>query len=506
VTEVCELSVVVPTRNEAANLGALHEQLMEALAGIEYEVIIVDDSNDEVTRPMLRQIAAGDRNWRVIERDPSEQGGLGTAVFAGLALAVGTAVCVMDADLQHPPSVVPRLLAAIREGADLAVASRYTTGGSAAGLAGPFRKAVSRGVSWVAQCFFAESRRTTDPLSGFFCVRQSCVAGLEMRPIGFKILLELLVCLPAIHVTDVPFAFGPRYSGVSKATLAQGVLFGRHVLSLFIYVPLTALLGKVAFSAGAGMGVFVICIAILTQLPLQPPTPWLVASGTSLLASVAVYSMVTFRSALWRVGMAGQWLLWAMGLASVAGGILSFALLAAKARAATVLVALIAQLVALAVGYGMVSYVRYRGRRLAPAVSVADELSLQALARRLGADRAWWAEALQPVDSSHRLEDMVGADLVNHVTRTRRPLLMTELPSSRPQTRVNVESFSLILVPRLNGGRRVTRIAVLARAGRTSFSARDLHAAVTWSSRQESSWLAGADDAARGTGPVPEVS
>ncbi|MGA9774740.1 MAG: polyprenol monophosphomannose synthase [Candidatus Dormiibacterota bacterium] len=481
----CELSVVIPTRNEAGTLPALYARLTQALSGISAEVLIVDDSTDTVTRPALRQIAAADSAWRVVERAATEPRGLGAAVSVGLAMARGDAVCVMDGDLQHPPAVIPALLEAVRQGADLAVASRYAPGGSALGLSGPFRKLVSKSVSWVAQAFFSETRRTTDPLSGFFCVRQRCIAGLELRPVGFKILLELLVCLPGVRVVDVPFEFAPRFAGESKATISQGILFGKHVLSLIIFVPLTALLGKVAVSAGAGMAVFVAVVALLTDLPLRPPAPWLLATVTSLLASVGVYGLLTFRSAFWRMGMAGQRLLWIAGLFSVAGGIVSFVLLTAKAHLATVLLALVALVLAQLVGSSLVTYLRHKARRATPVVSLADELSLQALARRMGADYAWWIEPQRPSEAPPRVEQLVTAEVVSHVIRSGRPVLLTELPSSRRQARINVGSFSVVLIPQLAGTRKVVRIATLARAGRTPFSARDLYTCVAWQGNQE---------------------
>ena len=485
VVKPLELSVVVPTRNEVANLAALHLELSAALGGTEYQVIVVDDSTDEATRPMLRQIASSDPRWRIIEREASEQGGLGTAVSTGMALATGDAICVIDGDLQHPPAVIPRLLQAIHGGADLVVASRYTAGGSAEGLSGPVRKGISRAVSWVAQLVFAETRRTTDPLSGFFCVRRSCIAGLELRPIGFKILLEILVCVPDIRVAEVPYAFGPRFSGESKATLAQGIMFGRHLLSLFVYVPLTALLGKVAFSAGAGMVVFVLSIAVLKGIALQSPAPWLIASAASLTVSIAAYGLMTFRSALWRLGLGGQRLLWIIGLSSAAGGIISFAVLTAKAQLATIEVALVAQMAALLVGYALATYVRYRVRHAKPLSSPADELSLQALSSRLGAQRSWWTDPGSPNQPSGRLEKLVTPEFIAHVSRTGQPLLTVELPSCRPQARVNVDRFSLMLVPHFGEDGRVERIAVLVRSGRNPFSARDLHVALEWFSRRQ---------------------
>ncbi|HUY07972.1 MAG TPA: polyprenol monophosphomannose synthase [Candidatus Dormibacteraeota bacterium] len=502
ISEGPELTVVIPTRDEVDNLGEMHRELAKSLAGIDYEVVVVDDSTDEITRPMLRQISAADNRWRILERDSSEPKGLGTAVSQGLVLARGAAICVMDADLQHPPSVIPSLLAAVVGGADLAVASRYTGGGSARGLSGPYRKAVSRMVSWVAQASFAETRRTTDPLSGFFCIRRECIAGLELRPIGFKILLELLVCLPEIRIADVPYDFGPRYSGESKATLAQGIQFGKHILSLFVYVPLTALLGKVAFSAGAGMVVFVLSIALLKSISFHGLLPWVVGSVASLLASVTSYSLMTFRSALWRTGLGGQRLMWAVGLSSVTGGILSFAVLTARARLDTIVVAVVAQLVALLAGFSFATYVRHRERRAMPLPSPADELSLQALANRLGAQRAWWADPVQTTTVPGRLEKLVTPEIIDHVTRTAQPLLTVELPSSRPQVRVNVESFSVMLVPHFEAGSRVARIAVLVRLDRTPFSTRDLHVALEWFSRRQARTFPASGNAQREWGPA----
>src|SRR5207237_7044688 len=101
------LSVVIPTRNEAGNVRQLFAELRLALADIEHEVIVVDDSSDEITRRELREIAARAPTWSVSERPAAEQTGLATAVARGMEAATGRAICVMDGDLQHPPAVVP---------------------------------------------------------------------------------------------------------------------------------------------------------------------------------------------------------------------------------------------------------------------------------------------------------------------------------------------------------------------------------------------------------------
>ncbi|MGB9483224.1 MAG: glycosyltransferase [Candidatus Dormiibacterota bacterium] len=478
------VSVVVPTRNEGPNLGALYSALSEALTGLSAEVIVVDDSTDAETRPRLRELAAADPSWRVVERAPSEQTGLATAVSTGLRLTTGGAVCVMDADLQHPPSTIPRLVASIEAGADIAVASRYMPGGSAAGLGSARRKFVSRAVCWVARSFFGEARRSTDPLSGFFCVRRDAVAGLELRPIGFKILLELLVCLPESKVVDVPYAFGERFSGTSKATLAQGMLFGKHLVSLFVYVPLAALLGKVAISAGTGIAVFALGIGIFQAIGLARPDTWVLAAGASLAAGLSVYHLLTFRSAFWKFGLDGHELPWALGLTSTVGGVACFLVLMARAHLATVVLAVMAQLVAVALGYGLARYSRAQSASPVLGDGSADEPWLQGLARRLGAERAWWLEPRAFRKDAAGSDPVLPSSLVSRVVLTRQPLLVVELPSTRPQARVNVGSYSLMLIPELAPGGRVAKIAVLARTDTNPFSARDLHASLAWLSRR----------------------
>jgi dolichol-phosphate mannosyltransferase len=169
--------------------------------------------------PFSNELASVTDGWRLIERRPEQQTGLATAVIEGMEVARGDAVCVMDADFQHPPALVPQLLAIVEDGTDLAIASRYGRGGRNDGLAGVYRHLIS--VCW-RTCSLAESQRTTDPLSGCFCTRRSALAGRDLRPVGFKLLLELLVLCPELRVLDIPFAFGRRPAGKSKPTPGKG--------------------------------------------------------------------------------------------------------------------------------------------------------------------------------------------------------------------------------------------------------------------------------------------
>ncbi|MEV7087376.1 glycosyltransferase family 2 protein [Streptomyces sp. NPDC093085] len=238
VAEPGAVTVVIPTFNEADNIRELLRQLTDAVpARIPCEVLFVDDSTDDT--PAVIASAAQDCPFPVgvIHRDTPE-GGLGGAVVEGLRAAGSEWIVVMDADLQHPPALVPALVAAGEHGgADLVVASRYLPGGSRAGLAGGYRVAVSRAATWLTKALFPRRLRgITDPMSGFFAVRRSAVAGTvtaaALRPLGYKILLELTVRCRPEHPAEVPFVFRDRFAGASKSTAREGLRFLCHLVEL----------------------------------------------------------------------------------------------------------------------------------------------------------------------------------------------------------------------------------------------------------------------------------
>ncbi len=254
--------MVLPTRNEAANVAPLLGRLRSSLRGVPYELLFVDDSDDE-TRQLLQEEAARDPAILVHHRGPGERvGGLSTAVVLGLRRARGRTVCVMDADLQHPPETIPLMLERLQAGADLVVASRYLKGGSSSGLAGGLRRLASRLAGALARAVFAEARLSTDPLAGFFACRAALLEGIEFRPVGFKILLELLVCSPRLTLADVPLQFQARATGHSKASMGQGLLFLRHMGSLVRDVPGSARRWKFAFVGCSGLAIFLLLLEL----------------------------------------------------------------------------------------------------------------------------------------------------------------------------------------------------------------------------------------------------
>ena len=236
------ITVVIPTRNEAGNVEILLRGLELSLVGLQAEVLFVDDSDDDTPAVVLRSALTSPLRVRLLHRAPGQrQGGLAGAVVAGLGVARAPWAVVMDGDLQHPPALVPQLVSSgVVNDADVVVASRYCAGGDRAGLAGALRCVVSRSATTVTRALFPHRlHRVTDPLTGFFAVRLDSVDLSTFRPVGFKILLELLVRTGGAHVVEVPFVFGTRATGRSKASVREGLRF-------------VTLLGRLRLASAAG--------------------------------------------------------------------------------------------------------------------------------------------------------------------------------------------------------------------------------------------------------------
>jgi dolichol-phosphate mannosyltransferase len=232
VPQVC---VVVPTRNEERNVEPLLRRLEAALRGVAAEVIFVDDSDDTTPAAIDRASQAMTLPVRVHHRPPGErQGGLGGAVSEGFVLCSAPYAVIIDGDLQHPPETIPTLLAtALREDADVVVASRYVTGGSSSGLSGTTRQLVSSTSNLMCRLAFPRRlRAVTDVMSGFFLVRVAAVDRRGLRPDGYKILLELLATAGPLRVREVGYVFAARHAGDSNASVGEGIRFARRLFAL----------------------------------------------------------------------------------------------------------------------------------------------------------------------------------------------------------------------------------------------------------------------------------
>jgi dolichol-phosphate mannosyltransferase len=202
------------------------------------EVLFVDDSDDDTPERIRAHAAvtvADGLDVRMVHRPPGARpGGLGGAVAAGLRAASGVWAVVLDGDLQHPPELAVRLADVGRaRDLDLVVASRHLASGSADGLDGAGRHVTSRVATLVAKAAFPRRLgMVSDPMSGLFAVRVGALHLDRLQPTGFKILMEIVVRHPRLRPAEVPFVMAPRIAGRSKASLAEGLRFLRHVVRL----------------------------------------------------------------------------------------------------------------------------------------------------------------------------------------------------------------------------------------------------------------------------------
>jgi dolichol-phosphate mannosyltransferase len=220
------VSIVLPTYNERETLERLHPRLVAALAGRDAEIVVVDDSSPDGTGELVRRLSASGP-YRLVERPA--RSGLATAVLDGFQAAQGERIVVMDADGSHPPETIGPLLAPLERGeAEFVLASRRAPGGASPGLS-QLRRAISLG----ARCLAWPLTRVSDPMSGFFAFDRRILARNALRPVGYKIALEILVrCRPS-PVREVGFVFAERLAGESKLNGSEIVAYVHHVARLY---------------------------------------------------------------------------------------------------------------------------------------------------------------------------------------------------------------------------------------------------------------------------------
>jgi len=227
-----KLALVIPTLCEAENICGLLDRIRSVLdpLGVSYELLVVDDDSCDGTAELVSAIAEEDPRVRLLVRKGER--GLSGAILHGWQRTDAAILGVMDADLQHPPHLLPELLAAIFDERDIVIGSRYTPGGEL-GQWNIGRKFLSAAAVWVTWPLQSPRLRAKDPMSGFFLVRRRCLDQIRFQRTGFKLLLEILVRGRIESLAEIPFEFGQRFRGASKANIKVAVDYARLLARLY---------------------------------------------------------------------------------------------------------------------------------------------------------------------------------------------------------------------------------------------------------------------------------
>ncbi|MEG8056571.1 MULTISPECIES: glycosyltransferase family 2 protein [Sphingomonas] len=280
--DLLQLAVVIPTFNEKANVATLIAKLDQALVGLNWEAIFVDDDSPDGTADAAREIARLDKRVRVIQRIGRR--GLSSACIEGMCATAAPIVAVIDGDLQHDETLLPAMLDLLKDGeTDVVIGSRFVSGGGTG--------------EWdsdrVAKSALATklSRRVlkcdlNDPMSGFFMIRTDIVRHLSpsLSAIGFKILLDLLTASPTpLRFVEVPYTFRCRTEGESKL---DHVVAMEYLIA--IYDRMFGRVVPVRFAMFSAIGVLGVGIhmAVLTALFVGFGTHFLVGEIVATLAAL----------------------------------------------------------------------------------------------------------------------------------------------------------------------------------------------------------------------------
>jgi dolichol-phosphate mannosyltransferase len=292
-----ELAVIVPTYRERENVRALVTRLEAVLAGTEFEVIFVDDDSPDGTADEVRDLSRSNGRIRALQRIGRR--GLSSACVEGVLATSAEFVAVMDGDLQHDESLLPAMLSALRrDGADIAIGTRYA-GGGGVGAWSQDRLAMSRLATRISRLIVPAS--VSDPMSGFFMARRATFARAikGMSSMGFKVLADLLATLgPRVRVIELPYHFRNRHAGESKLDSLVAWEFLLLVLDKLVgrWVPVRFLSFAVVGATGIGVH-----LSVLTVLFRFAGFGFAVSQAASTLVAMAtnftLNNILTYRDA-----------------------------------------------------------------------------------------------------------------------------------------------------------------------------------------------------------------
>jgi dolichol-phosphate mannosyltransferase len=289
------VSVVVPTFNERDNVTALYRKLEASLRGVAWEVVFVDDNSPDGTWDVVRGLAQHDSRVRCVRRIGRR--GLSGACIEGILASSAPFAAVMDADLQHDETRLPKMLSLLQGGeADLVIGSRYIEGGSADSF-NRQRAGASALATEVAKRVLGV--RVADPMSGFFMIRRDRFEQLapQLSVQGFKILLDIIATAHGeLRTVEIPYTFGARLHGESKLDSMVALDFLGLVVAKFTHDLLS--LRFLLFAMVGGIGLFVHLGTLFVALQvLEFPFPEAQAAGAlvAMTSNFILNNFLTYR-------------------------------------------------------------------------------------------------------------------------------------------------------------------------------------------------------------------
>jgi dolichol-phosphate mannosyltransferase len=290
---VPEVSIVIPTYNERANIAALVEAIGRVMGAIAWEIIVVDDDSPDQTWREVQRIGAVEPRLRCIRRVGRR--GLASAVVEGALAASGDCIAVMDADFQHDEAILPLMYRDLVAGADLVVGTRYANGGGV-GDWDATRQQMSNFATSAARMLIGN--RTSDPMSGFFMARRQVFAAsiYNLSSQGYKILLDLISSYPGpLKIAEVPYVFRNRRDGESKISpmvLAEFAFLLIEKLSRGLIPPRFVLFALVG---GLGLGVHLLVLSMMMEWRAPFMLAQITAVAVAMLFNYAVNNEFTYR-------------------------------------------------------------------------------------------------------------------------------------------------------------------------------------------------------------------
>jgi dolichol-phosphate mannosyltransferase len=289
------LSVVVPTFNERDNVTALYRKLEATLRDVAWEVVFVDDNSPDGTADVVRALAQRDSRVRCVRRIGRR--GLSGACIEGILASSAPFAAVMDADLQHDETQLPKMLALLQGGnAELVIGSRYIEGGSADSFDRK-RAGASALATEVAKRVLGV--RVADPMSGFFMIRRDRFEQLapQLSVQGFKILLDVIATAHGeLRTVEVPYSFGARLHGESKLDSMVALDFLGLVVAKFTHDVISLRFLLFAMVGGIGLFVHLGTLFVVLQV-LEFPFPEAQAAGAlvAMTSNFILNNFLTYR-------------------------------------------------------------------------------------------------------------------------------------------------------------------------------------------------------------------